>query len=512
MLENLLSGLQSPAATIDGDVKIEISALALDSREATPGSLFFALPGARTDGRRFIAQAIERGAVAVAAPAPIEAPPNVTAVVFPAIQRSMSEVAARFYGQPSAKVRLVGVTGTNGKTTITHLLESIWDAAGFRPGIIGTIHYRVGSRSWPAPFTTPDALALQRVLAEMVDEGATHVAMEVSSHALAQGRASDCQWDGAMFTNLTRDHLDFHPDMESYFAAKQSLFTELLPRSSKPGRFAVVNVDDEYGRKLADVVRSEWGEKIRLVTFGHSDDADVGSIDVARALSGLDGEIRVAQEHLPVHSSLVGDAHLDNILAAVAAALAQGIPLATIAAGIANCKGVPGRMERVDEGAPFAVLVDYAHTPDALQRAVQVLRSLAEGRLIVVFGCGGDRDRGKRPLMGEAAARIADIVILTSDNPRSEDPLKILHEIERGVIEAGLEPIQESAARREDASGYLVIPDRRRAIHFAVEIARPKDVVLIAGKGHEPYQIVGTERSPFDDRDEARESLRVRKC
>jgi len=506
MLEDLVTGLREAASTIAGDVRIDISSLALDSREASRGSLFFALPGARTDGRRFVAQAIERGAVAVAAPAPIEAPSSVTSIVFPSIQRSMSEIAARFYGEPSAKIRLVGVTGTNGKTTTTHLLESIWQAAGFRPGIIGTIHYRVGTRSWPAPFTTPDALALQRVLSEMVGEGATHVAMEVSSHALAQGRASDCRFDGAMFTNLTRDHLDFHPDMESYFAAKRSLFTELLPRSPKPERFAVVNANDEYGRKLADAIRAEEG--IRLVTFGHGDEADVGSVDVERSLAGLDGEIRVGEERFALRSPLVGDAHLDNILAAVAAAWAQGIPLATIAAGIAGCKGVPGRMERVDEAAPFAVLVDYAHTPDALERAVRVLRSLAEGRLIVVFGCGGDRDRGKRPLMGEAAARIADLVIVTSDNPRTEDPLKIIHEIERGVVEAGLEPIQEGAARREDASGYLIVPDRRRAIHLAVEIARPKDVVLIAGKGHEPYQIVGTEKFPFDDRDEAREFLK----
>jgi UDP-N-acetylmuramoyl-L-alanyl-D-glutamate--2,6-diaminopimelate ligase len=328
--------------------------------------------------------------------------------------------------------------------------------------------------------------------------------MEVSSHALALERVSECEWDGALFTNLTRDHLDFHPDMEGYFAAKQRLFTELLPRSEKSDRFAVVNGDDPYGRRLIGATPN------RVVTFGHGDEADVAPVEVERSLAGLKGEIRIRDERIPISSALVGDAHLENILAAAAAAWAQGIPLAAIAEGIQQCRGIPGRMERVDEGAAFAVLVDYAHTPDALERAVRVLRSVAQGRLIVVFGCGGDRDRGKRPLMGEATGRIADIVIATSDNPRSEDPLKILHEIERGIVEAGLDPIQESAAGREDASGYLVIPDRRQAIHLAIEIARPSDVVLIAGKGHEAYQIVGAERHPFDDREEARQSLRVR--
>jgi UDP-N-acetylmuramoyl-L-alanyl-D-glutamate--2,6-diaminopimelate ligase len=506
MLEELLRDLREPAASVAGDARVDIAALALDSREAGPGSLFFALPGTRTDGRKFVGQAIERGAIAVAAPAPFDAPAHVVAVVLPSIQRSMSEIAARFYGRPSTKLHLVGVTGTNGKTTITHLLESIWSAAGHLPGIIGTIHYRAGRRSWPAPFTTPDAVSLQRLLAAMVDEGATHVAMEVSSHALALDRARDCEWNGAMFSNMTRDHLDFHPDMESYFTAKRSLFDELLPRSDKPARFAVVNVDDPYGKRLVESLREE--PAVRVVTFGRGDDADVSPIEVARSLDGLEGEIRIGAERLAIRSRLVGEAHLDNILAAAGAAWAEGIALPVIAAGIRDCPGIPGRMERVDAEAPFAVLVDYAHTPDALERAVRVLRSLAEHRLIVVFGCGGDRDRGKRPLMGEAAARIADIVVLTSDNPRTEDPLKILHEIERGVVEAGLDPLTEGAARRQDANGYLVIPDRRRAIQLAVEIARANDVVLIAGKGHETYQIVGAERHPFDDRDEARHALR----
>jgi UDP-N-acetylmuramoyl-L-alanyl-D-glutamate--2,6-diaminopimelate ligase len=501
-LRELIEGLRDPAETLHGDGSVAIASLATDSRAVEPGALFFALPGSKTDGRRFVSEALERGAAAVAAPSAADLPaPPVPAVSLPAIERSMSEIAARFYGRPSRKLALLGVTGTNGKTTVTHLLEAIWKSAGFSPALVGTIYYRMGERRWPAPFTTPLAVDLQRLLAEMLGAGATHVAMEVSSHALARGRADDCDWDGALFTNLTRDHLDFHPDMEQYFVTKQRLFTELLPRSSKTDRFAVLNCDDPYGRRL---VGAGIG---RVVTFGHGEDADVAPVNVERSLAGLRGEIRIRAERLTMESALVGEAHLENILAAAAAAWAQGIPLGIIGDGIRTCRGVAGRMERVDEGAPFAVLIDYAHTPDALERAVRVLRSVATGRLIVVFGCGGDRDRGKRPLMGEAAARISDVVIATSDNPRSEDPLRILHEIERGIVEAGLDPIQESAARREGASGYLVMPDRRRAIQFAIEIARPKDVVLIAGKGHETYQIVGSERFPFDDREEARHFL-----
>jgi UDP-N-acetylmuramoyl-L-alanyl-D-glutamate--2,6-diaminopimelate ligase len=501
ILQNLLSGLREPPAAVEGDVDVDVRSLAADSRAVRPGALFFALSGAKTDGRRFVAQAVAAGAVAVAGTELLEVKPGVARVAFPSVQRALSEIAARFHGYPSRRLCLVGVTGTNGKTTVTHLLESIWSSAGFRPGIIGTIRYRIGERVWAAPFTTPQAPELQRLLADMVDAGATHVAMEVSSHALALDRARDCEWDGAIFTNLTRDHLDFHPDMEAYFAAKRGLFADLLPGSPKRGRFAVVNHDDPYGRRIAEAVRD------RLVTFGRGDDADIAPVEVERSLAGLRGEIRIGRERLTISSTLVGDAHLENILAAAGAAWAQGIPLAAIAEGIRRCPGIAGRMERVDGGAPFAVLVDYAHSPDALERAVRVLRSLTEGRLIVVFGCGGDRDRGKRPLMGEAAARIADVVILTSDNPRSEDPLRILHDIERGVVEAGLDAIQEAAVRREEANGYLVIPDRRHAIHLAVSIARPRDVVLIAGKGHETDQILGGEKIHFDDREEARRCL-----
>jgi UDP-N-acetylmuramoyl-L-alanyl-D-glutamate--2,6-diaminopimelate ligase len=501
-LGELMAGLRHPVALPADGQATEIASLTADSRTARAGALFFALPGAKTNGAYHVGEAVSRGAVAVVTREPLAVPQAALGIVAPEIHDVMSEVAARFHGHPSRGLDLVGVTGTNGKTTVTHLVESIWRAAGFQPGVIGTIRYRFGDRSWPAPFTTPQAIELQSLFAEMHELGATHVVMEVSSHALALGRVRDCDWRGAAFTNLTRDHLDFHPDMESYFAAKQRLFTELLPASQRKDRYAVVNRDDPYGRLLLESIED------RVVTFGRGDEADVAPSSVERSLDGLHGEVRIGERRLALRSKLVGDAHLDNILTAVAIASAEGIDDAAIVDGIARCEHVPGRMERVDDGVPFAVLVDYAHTPDALERALRVLRNLCSARLIVVFGCGGDRDRGKRPIMGEIAGRLADLAILTSDNPRSEDPFRILHEIEMGVREAGLEPIEEGRARRGDVeSGFVVVEDRHRAIRLAVESARERDVVLIAGKGHEPYQLVGAERRDFDDRVEARKAL-----
>jgi UDP-N-acetylmuramoyl-L-alanyl-D-glutamate--2,6-diaminopimelate ligase len=499
-LDSLVRGLRTPASIPPAAVGIEITTLAVDSRDALPGALFFALPGARTDGARFAAEAVGRGARAVVSRAPIEIPGDTAVVVAPDVQDALSEIAARFHGQPSRALDLVGVTGTNGKTTVTHLVESILRAAGRRPGVIGTIEYRFESERRPAPFTTPRAHELQEILATMRERGATDVVMEVSSHALALGRVRDCEWKGAAFTNLTRDHLDFHADMEDYFAAKARLFTELLPASSKADRFAVVNQDDPYGKRIAAAT------PVRVVTFGRTG-GDVVPIAIERTIDGLRGEIAVAGRRIAVESALVGEAHLDNLLTAAAIAFADGIDDAAIAEGIRRCAAVPGRMERVDGGAPFAVLVDYAHTPDALERALAVLRDVGRGRSIVVFGCGGDRDRGKRPLMGEIAGRLADVVILTSDNPRSEQPGRILAEIESGVREAGRGAIEETDVRSGVGGGFVSIQDRRHAIRLAIDAARPGDVVLIAGKGHEPYQLVGAERRDFDDRVEARRAL-----
>ena len=488
----------SPVET-SGSLDAEIRALADDSRAVEPGTLFCALPGERADGRRFAAEALAAGAVAVASPSPLDLRAPATVLVLPALRRDLSRLAAAFYRHPSREIELVGVTGTNGKTTVTWLLESIWKHSGRRPGIIGTIEYRLGDETWPAPFTTPQPIALQALLRTMADGGASSVAVEASSHALALDRVADCAWDGAVFTNLTHDHLDFHRDLEDYFQTKARLFTELLPASPKPGRFAVIHRDDPFGERLVAMTPG------RVITFGRTAVADVAPAQTTRSLEGWQGWLRVKEEELELRSVLVGEAHLDNVLAATAVAVAQGIPREQIAAGIEACRGIPGRMERVDGGSSRVVFVDYAHTPDALERSLRLLRELTPGRLLVVFGCGGDRDRFKRPLMGQAAAAFADVAVVTSDNPRTESPVRILSEIEAGVQEGGMSPV----AGAESGRGYVVIEDRREAIAHAIALAVEGDVVLVAGKGHETYQIVGTERRDFDDRVEARRCLGV---
>jgi UDP-N-acetylmuramoyl-L-alanyl-D-glutamate--2,6-diaminopimelate ligase len=486
----------SPIRTV-GTLDREVLSLADDSRAVGPGAFFFAMPGAQNDGRQFAAAAVGAGAVAVATPTPIELPAETTVVELPEIRRDVGRVAASFYGHPSRRLELVGVTGTNGKTTVTWILESIWKCAGRRPGIIGTIEYRGGNETWAAPFTTPRPILLQSVLRSMADSGISTVAMEVSSHGLMLDRVEECEWNGAVFTNLTHDHLDFHDDLEDYFRAKARLFTELLPASPKSDRFSVIHWDDPFGKRLVAMTPG------RVVTFGRTVEADVAPGETMRSLDGWSGTLRVAGEHFEFRSSLVGEAHLDNILAATAVAAAQGIPHEKIAAGLEACEGVPGRMERVNPGSECPVFVDYAHTPDALQRSLHLLRELTHGRLVVVFGCGGDRDRAKRPVMGRAAAALGDVVVVTSDNPRTEKPKQILAEIESGIRLGGMAPVGEG----ESGRGYVVIENRRRAIAHAIELAAEGDVVLIAGKGHETYQILGNERFDFDDRIEARRCL-----
>jgi UDP-N-acetylmuramoyl-L-alanyl-D-glutamate--2,6-diaminopimelate ligase len=465
---------------------IEVEGIAADSRRVRPGDVFFALGGTHTDGRRHVAEAVARGARAVIAAEGI-ADVGVPVVPLEAPERLLGRAAALFAGDPSAALTLVGVTGTNGKTTTTYLLEAIWRAAGWRPGVVGTIAYRCDGASRPAPLTTPDALALQALLAEMRDAGATHVAMEVSSHALVQARVAGCRFDAALFTNLTRDHLDFHGDLERYFAAKARLFLDFLPAAGKRDAVAVINVDNPAGARLATLVGT------RCVRTGRSADADVRPLSVETTLAGTRGVLALGGERLPFESALVGAPHVENIVGAAAAAWALGTPVDAIARGLAAAEPPPGRLEQI-AGPGFTVIVDYAHTPDALARALDVLRPLVAGRLITVFGCGGDRDRGKRPLMGEAAARRSDLVILTSDNPRTEDPARILAEIEAGVRAAG-------------TTDHVLEPDRRAAIALAVRLARPGDLVLVAGKGHEDYQIVGTAKHHLDDREEVRRAL-----
>ena len=495
-----------------GDLDQLVTGLAYDSREVKPGHVFFAVRGGRRDGHDFAAAALERGAAAVVIEREIALSREATWVRVSNVRHAMGRWAALFYGYPSRRLMLAGVTGTNGKTTVTYLLESIFRAAGLASGVIGTVNYRYLDRAFPALHTTPESLELQAFLAQMAQAGVQGVAMEVSSHALELERVRGIDFDVAIFTNLTRDHLDFHGDMEHYFLSKSRLFTDYLAASSKKKRSAVVHGGDPKGRELLERV---GGSGLEIVSYGQGREWDVHPLRLEGDLAGLRGTIQMRDQELDFSSRLIGSTNLENILAAVAVGHSLELPAGAIAQGIAGMESVPGRLERIESRRGFSVLVDYAHTPDALEKALLVLRPLTQGKLIALFGCGGDRDRGKRPLMGEIAARLNDVVILTSDNPRSEEPLKILEAIEEGVkktrfkklLPADFQVPKSKIPNLKLVRGYFVEPDRRAAICLAVELAGPGDLVLIAGKGHEDYQILGTKRIHFDDREVVREEL-----
>jgi UDP-N-acetylmuramoyl-L-alanyl-D-glutamate--2,6-diaminopimelate ligase len=488
-----LLGPPAPEAAlrVQGPREIAIAGLATDTRALRPGFLFAALAGRATDGHRFIPQAVAGGAAAILAePGRAAAvPAGVALVETPDVRGVLGAMADRFYDHPSAELELVGVTGTNGKTTVTYLLEAVFRAAGRAPGVIGTIELRWGGEAHAAPNTTPEAVDLQRILRAMVAGGVQVAALEASSHALELRRLAGCRFRTAIFTNLGRDHLDFHPDLEAYFAAKARLFTEFAPASS------VVNTDDPWGRRLAAVARGT------VISYGFGPEAACRALRVTLDGGGLRFVIAAGGEEVEIRSPLVGRHNVFNILAAAAAARAHGVPWQAIRAGVAAMALVPGRFERVSADGEPTVLVDFAHTPEAVENAVRGARELTRGRLVVVFGCGGDRDRGKRPLMGRAAVRLADEVYVTSDNPRSEEPGAIIDEILAG---ARAEPAARAAVH--------VVPDRRAAIRAAVGGAAPADLVLIAGKGHEDYQILGARTVHFSDREEARAALEERRC
>ncbi|HCF59518.1 MAG TPA: UDP-N-acetylmuramoyl-L-alanyl-D-glutamate--2,6-diaminopimelate ligase [Myxococcales bacterium] len=478
----------------------EIARVTCDSRQAGPGALFFALAGVNADGARFAREAVEKGAVAVVSEGPLAALGEPAALLqAEAPRRAMALAAANFFGRPARALTMLGVSGTNGKTTTAYLAEAMLAAAGERPGVVGTVSYRFGGRELPAPNTTPESTRLQELLAQMRDAGTTSVAMEVSSHALAQERAFGIAFTSAAFTNLTRDHLDYHGDMESYFAAKRRLFLELL------SGVATVNADDPYGVRLLDELTREgrvaWGFSAR----GQS--AEIYSPDARFGIEGIEGTLVTPRGQAAFGSRLVGAHNLENILAATGLLLGAGFELESVVQGLAALENVPGRLERVSSRG-LHLFVDYAHTDDALAHALAALRPLTAGRLLCVFGCGGDRDKGKRPLMGAAAAKGADLVVVTSDNPRTEEPQSIIDQILPGLAEAGAHRLAFEEARG-GARGFLVESDRRQAIELAVSLAREGDVVLLAGKGHEDYQIVGTTKQHFDDREEARRALGV---
>ncbi len=456
----------------------EVTGLDYDSRRVEPGFLFFAFPGAKADGRAFAASALSNGAAAIVSELPAPEGFSGTWVEVEHGRRALAIASRNFYGQT---VSLTGITGTNGKTTTGFLTDSVLRASGRTTALIGTIEYHLADRVLPAANTTPESVDLYRLFDQLNRLGGTHATMEVSSHALALGRVFGLQFHTAIFTNLTRDHLDFHHTMEEYFAAKRILF------DSGPA-FAVINHDDPYGAQI----RTPAGTQ--MLTYGLEKDCAVRASKISSTFDGLRFEVHFGKIRFPIESPLIGRINVYNILAACCAGLTYQIPVETIAQGIANCHGVPGRFERVDEGQPFAVVVDYSHTDDALRNAITTARSLNPKRVITLFGCGGDRDRSKRPIMGQVASELSDRVILTSDNPRSEDPLQIMNDVLVGL-------------RRFDTP-FVVAPDRHAAIQRAISDALPGDIVILAGKGHETYQVLKDKTIPFDDRAVAREVLR----
>lgn len=494
----LLQELASQLVTsrLIGDGKTEVSGLATDSRKVRPGDLFICVPGLTVDGHDYAAVAVERGAVALVAERDLNA--GVPTLLVSDARMATAVLANHFYGYPSRQLKLIGVTGTNGKTTTTYILERILSDQGFLTGLMGNIHVKIGSEYLENKATnTQEALELQRILSEMVAVGTDYAIMEVSSHGLDMGRVKGCRFRTGIFTNLTQDHLDYHQTMERYRDAKGLLFSRLgneYTEDASRRQFAVLNADDPAAAHYRKVTAAH------TITYAIDDEtADVRAVDIEMTANGTRFRLLTFQGEALVQVRLVGRFNVYNVLGAIAAALAEGIPLERIVESISRMASVEGRMEVVDEGQPYLVLVDYAHTPDGLKNALLTIRQFAEGKVYCVFGCGGDRDRKKRPVMGAIAASYSDYIYVTSDNPRTEDPERILLDIEQGLQEAGW-----------DMSRYELIADRKEAIRKAIGRAGAKDIVLIAGKGHETYQEINGVKHPFDDRLVAKQAIRGR--
>ena len=466
---------------VEGPVDRDITGITYDSRRVMPGNLFVAMRGENTDGHRYVEAAIDRGAAAVVLEREGGLNPRATRIRVEDARHTLALASAEFYSHPSQQLKVVGVTGTNGKTTTAFMIKAIMESAGLGAGLIGTVHYQIGQRIIPASRTTPESVEIQDMMSQMLRANCSGVAMEVSSHALDLQRVAGIDYDVAVFTNLSQDHLDYHGTMKKYFEAKTKLFLA-LGSMRKRGR-AVVNTDNEYGRRLI----ARLGGENAVVTYGVSSDAAIRALDVRVSADGTYFVVRTPQGSVSVALPLIGRYNVANALAAIGAALSLGIDLGSIERALSTMRPVPGRMEVMDVKQDFHVYVDYAHTEDALRNVLMTVSELTKGRLIVVFGCGGDRDQGKRTPMGEAACELADFSILTSDNPRTEDPSEILKQIEEGF------PVGAQ-------SRYQVIADRREAIERALNIARPGDSVLVAGKGHETYQEFADTVVPFSDR------------
>lgn len=491
-LSELIKDIDIIEMTGSGDINVD--GISYHTRDVVENGCFVAIDGTAVDGHDYVDTAIDNGARVVVSSKRVSVPRTVTNILVQNPRRVLALMSSRLFAEPSKEMKLVGVTGTNGKTTITYLLESVLKSCGFNPGVIGTVNYRYGSVRTNPKHTTPESYELQRLFKDMLSASVDSVVMEVSSHSLDQNRVYGCQFDGAVFTNLTQDHLDYHLDMSRYQQAKAKLFTEHLAESKKKDTWAVINIDDSFGAKLASELTT------KVYAFSLSKEVDVYAEDAKYSFDGVTLALRLSGQSLNIKSALVGRHNASNVVGAVAAAFALGLPLDKIKEGIEAVRCVPGRLEPVQNSKSLNVLVDYAHTPDAIRNVTTALKELKPARLITVFGCGGDRDKTKRPLMGFEAALKSDLLIVTSDNPRSENSQKIVDEIISGVKKIGLEEGKEDG-------GYFVEVDRRKAIRKAISLAKPEDIVLIAGKGHEDYQIIGSEKYDFDDVKVATEAM-----
>ena len=484
-----------PIVAKQGNEKLEIKGLTSDSRLVKKDYLFVAVKGSSQDGHKYLGDAVQRGACALVVENAVPGFPNVTIVRVPDTRAALSGLASRFYNYPTQDINLIGITGTNGKTTTSYILESILQEEGRHVGVIGTVNYRYDDKSFNASLTTPESNDLMKIIDEMRNAGVTDIIIEVSSHALEQGRVRGLNWSRALFTNFSRDHLDYHGTMEKYFKAKSLLFSSLAPKGDNQVQ-AIINMDDPKGRALEKLTT------VSSIGYGLGNNCLVRADDIRLRTEGLRFQLFTPSGDISITSSLRGQMNVYNIVAAAAVAFSLDIDLPTISRGIRNLTAVPGRIQYVKNSKGINVFVDYAHSPDALEKVLQTLRQFTKGRLISVFGCGGDRDKGKRPDMGRVAGRYSDCAIITSDNPRRESPAEIADQIEMGVKESGLKKIVFDASNKE--RGYEIILDRRKAINTAVNLARKEngDVILIAGKGHEKYQIIGKTKRYFDDVEE----------
>ncbi|NLO75387.1 MAG: UDP-N-acetylmuramoyl-L-alanyl-D-glutamate--2,6-diaminopimelate ligase [Clostridia bacterium] len=474
-----------------GNLDVNISDLTNDSREIKSHTLFVAIPGLKTDGHQFIKEAIKKKAVATIIENSSYRSEEYTWVQVPNSRKALADLSAALYGFPSQRLNIIGVTGTNGKTTTTNLIAAILEDAGHLPGLVGTIENRIGKKVLPVSHTTPEAHNLQKLFKLFLSEGADYGVMEVSSHALEMQRVRGTDFDIAVFTNLSQEHLDFHEDMESYLLAKGKLFSSLGCNTQKTRRkFAILNADDPYVQYLAEMTR------VPIITYGIEHEADVKAEKIEVSSAGVKFNLKYTDRQIPVKLKLTGLFNVYNSLAAIAVGLVEGISIEGIIASLEKITGIPGRFESINGGNDYTVIVDYSHTPDSLENCLKTAKEFARGRIITVFGCGGERDRTKRPVMGEVAGRYSDLVIVTSDNPRCEDPEAIIDEIIPGLEKGAI------------AKPYLRITDRREAIFRAVQEALPDDIIIIAGKGHEDYQLIGKQVLPFDDREVAQEALR----